>query len=311
MASDDGGFGACCVGVGRRWNPCCLRFGGAFCVLVLFSCVGLSLRASGTVAAGASAGGRVPVRAPLSLCLAMFAGRTLNRPVSESQQRGVAVAVLFFSNLVHSRHPFSLSLSRRFPVHSKTKPVQVTPPAVLEGQPVQFISTRPSFRGPPSSSPLPPPGPPAAAAGAAPGRSGGSANSTASAAGGGSGRGGKRGGSGKGGRGGRGGGGGDADGAGGGGAGGGGAGAGGGAGSDGTELGELATVAAQRTYDFSLAGILKSAESSGYRIVDPQVCVCCCTCARLRERKGGCTYGRSRCCVVLCCVHEFTAIRSV
>ncbi|CAN0269155.1 unnamed protein product, partial [Hapterophycus canaliculatus] len=27
---------------------------------------------------------------------------------------------------------------------------------------------------------------------------------------------------------------------------------------------------AERAYDFSLAGILKSAESSGYRVVDPQ-----------------------------------------
>lgn len=159
--------------------------------------------------------------------------------------------------------------------------VQVTPPAFLEEQPVQFISNRPSFRGPAPSSPAPP----AAATAAAPARNGGrgvGANSSASAAG--AGGGGRRAGNGKGRRGGRRGGNGDSNGRGGaGGSGAGGDGGGGGVeagpkdGETGTELGVLATLAAQRDYDFTLAGILKSAESSGYRIVDPQVCVvgCC------------------------------------
>eukprot|EP00752_Nemacystus_decipiens_P012660 g11214.t1 len=123
----------------------------------------------------------------------------------------------------------------------------VTPPAVLEEQPVQFISNRPSFRGPPPSSPGPAPAPPADAAAAVPTRSedGGAA---------GTGSGGRRAGSGKGGRGSRSGGNSDDD----------------DGDGNGTELGSVETVAAQREYDFSLAGILKSAESSGYRIVDPQ-----------------------------------------
>ena len=36
------------------------------------------------------------------------------------------------------------------------------------------------------------------------------------------------------------------------------------------------TTASGRDYEFSLAGILKAAESTGYRVVDDPVCVCVC-----------------------------------
>ncbi|CAM9883365.1 unnamed protein product [Pylaiella littoralis] len=157
----------------------------------------------------------------------------------------------------------------------------VTPPAALEEQPVQFISTRPSFPGcaslPPSLRPPSDPAPPATAAAAAAAATAAataasnapgqtliltSSNSNSSRSGGGGG------GSNRGGPGARG----DERrrSSGGSGAVGGGGSAGAGAGAGGGDAGVLATVAAQRAYDFSLAGILKSAESSGYRVVDDQ-----------------------------------------
>ncbi|CAB1100285.1 unnamed protein product [Ectocarpus sp. CCAP 1310/34] len=162
---------------------------------------------------------------------------------------------------------------------------QVTPPAVIEEQPVQFVSTRPGVRRTPAASPPSTvasgtsSGTAAAACGRMGTNGGGSSSSSSSS--------GRRGGSSAGGRGnaqrdedrskrgGRGGGG-----------GGGGRGgssngltavavaamaaAGGGGGDD---SGVAATSAARREYDFSLAGILKSAESSGYRVVDPQASI--------------------------------------
>lgn len=75
-------------------------------------------------------------------------------------------------------------------------------------------------------------------------------------------------------------------------AGAGGAGAGGVDGGNG--LSAAATAVAHRDYDFSLAGILKAAESSGYRVVDPQVCVCvfarviAVSCSARRDRWTAC-----------------------
>ncbi|CAM9858108.1 unnamed protein product [Ectocarpus sp. 6 AP-2014] len=153
---------------------------------------------------------------------------------------------------------------------------QVTPPAVIEKQPVQFVSTRPGLRRTPAASP-----PSSVASGtssgtaAACGRAGANGSSSRSS--------GRRGGSSAGGRGnGQG----EEDRSKRGGRGGGGGGGGGGSstglaavavaamaaagGGSGDDSGVAATAAARREYDFSLAGILKSAESSGYRVVDPQ-----------------------------------------
>lgn len=55
--------------------------------------------------------------------------------------------------------------------------------------------------------------------------------------------------------------------------------------------------AAKRAYKFSLAGILKAAESGGYRVVDPQVTEACCCCSICGRRC--CSF----CCY--CCLCSF------